>query len=48
VKTVLAQVEECFYEFKKKIPLTSNEIGILITEVEIALATLVRALEEQK
>jgi len=46
MQTALSKVEECFYDFKKTISPVPQEVGILITELEIALATLVKALEE--
>jgi hypothetical protein len=48
MKTALSKVEECFYDFKKRISHTSPNIGILIVDLEIAIAALVKALEEQQ
>lgn len=47
MKTALSKVEECFHDFKKTISPVSSEVGILIADLEIALATLVKALEKQ-
>lgn len=47
MKTALSKVEEFFYDFKKTISPATSEIGILIADLEIALANLVRALEKQ-
>ena len=47
MKTALSKVEECFYDFKKHISPAPPKVGILIADLEIALATLVKALEAQ-